>query len=55
MPDCVEACPVRALDAGPLDELKKKYGDGREVEGFTYSKRTQPAVVFKPKPNLQAK
>jgi anaerobic dimethyl sulfoxide reductase subunit B (iron-sulfur subunit) len=49
MPDCVEACPVRALDAGPLQELEKKYGEIREAEDFKYSKRTQPAVVFKPK------
>ena len=49
VPDCVEACPVRALDAGLLEELEQKYGDIREAEGFKYSKRTQPAVVFKPK------
>jgi anaerobic dimethyl sulfoxide reductase subunit B (iron-sulfur subunit) len=49
LPNCVEACPVRALDAGPLEELEKKYGTVKEAEGFRYSKRTRPAVVFKPK------
>jgi len=49
LPDCVEACPVRALDAGSLEVLEKKYGATREAEGFAYSGRTQPAVVFKPK------
>lgn len=49
LPVCVEACPTRALDAGPLDELKAKYGDIQEAEGFVYSKRTNPAIVFKPK------
>jgi len=49
IPDCVEACPVRALDAGPLQELENKYGKIREAEDFKYSKRTQPSVVFKPK------
>ena len=53
VPDCVEACPVHALDAGSLDELEKKYGKIREVDGFKYSKRTKPAVVFKPKPTRQ--
>ena len=48
-PICVDACPLRALDAGPLDELKAKYGDIREVEGFTYSTEAMPAVVFRPK------
>jgi len=49
LPVCVEACPTRALDAGTLDELKAKYGDIQETEGFVYSNRNKPAVVFKPK------
>ena len=49
LPNCVEACPVRALDAGPLEALEKRYGTVKEAEGFRYSKRTSPAVVFKPK------
>jgi anaerobic dimethyl sulfoxide reductase subunit B (iron-sulfur subunit) len=49
LPNCVEACPVRALDAGPLDELERRYGTEREAEGFRYSRRTKPAVVIKPK------
>ncbi len=48
-PICVEACPMRALDAGPLEELKAKYGDIREVEGFVYSEQLKPSIVFKPK------
>lgn len=50
LPICVDACPTRALDAGPLVELEKKYGAIQEAEGFTYSRRTKPAVIFKPKP-----
>jgi len=49
LPVCVEACPTRALDAGPLDELEANYGNIRRAEGFTYSERSKPAVVFKPK------
>ena len=49
LPACVEACPTRALDVGPIDELRSRYGDAREAEGFTYSKRTRPAAVFRPK------
>lgn len=49
LPVCVESCPTRALDAGTLEELKAKYGDITEAEGFTYSKRTRPAIIFKPK------
>lgn len=49
LPVCVEACPTRALDAGPLEALRAKYGDRNEAVGFTYSKRTRPAAIFKPK------
>ena len=48
-PICVEACIMRALDAGPLDELKARYGDIREAEGFAYSEESVPCIVFKPK------
>lgn len=49
LPVCVEACPARALDAGPLNELMEKYGPVNETEGFHYSQRTKPAVIIKPK------
>ena len=48
-PVCVEACPMRALDAGPLEELRKKYGEHKQVEGFTYSEKTNPSIIFKPR------
>jgi anaerobic dimethyl sulfoxide reductase subunit B (iron-sulfur subunit) len=49
LPNCIEACPVRARDAGPLAELAERYGNIWEAEGFQVSARTRPAVVFKPK------
>ncbi len=48
-PVCVTGCPMRALDAGPLPQLKAKYGRGQEAHGFTYSGKVKPCVVFKPK------
>jgi Fe-S-cluster-containing dehydrogenase component len=48
-PICVEACIMRALDAGPLDELEAKFGSTKEVTGFTYDKTNQPSIVFKAK------
>ena len=48
-PICVTACPMRALDAGPLDQLVAKYGGTRNAEGFTYSAEISPCVVFRPK------
>ena len=48
-PICVDACPMHALDAGPLDKLKAKYGEMKETVGFAYSTKTHPAIVLKPK------
>jgi anaerobic dimethyl sulfoxide reductase subunit B (iron-sulfur subunit) len=48
-PICVAACPTRALDAGPLDELKTKYGNISDCEGFVYEDELRPSVVFRPK------
>jgi anaerobic dimethyl sulfoxide reductase subunit B (iron-sulfur subunit) len=48
-PICVDACPMRALDAGPLDELLKKYGRGAVAEGFVFSEEARPSVLLKGK------
>jgi anaerobic dimethyl sulfoxide reductase subunit B (iron-sulfur subunit) len=48
-PVCVEACPMYALDAGPVDELESKYGNGRKAKGFPVCDECRPAVVFKAK------
>lgn len=46
-PICVDACLTRALDAGPLHELKRKYGDGLAAAGFTYQVGVKPSVIMK--------
>ena len=48
-PICVQACPVRALDAGPIDELESKYGSSRKAEDFNYDKSQDPSVIFRVK------
>ena len=52
-PACVDACPMRALDAGPIEELWARYGDIREAEGYVYSAKLLPAIIFKPKKDEQ--
>ena len=46
-PVCVAGCPMRALDAGDIDELRRKYGDGKEMTGFVYSEENRPSLVVK--------
>jgi anaerobic dimethyl sulfoxide reductase subunit B (iron-sulfur subunit) len=48
-PICVMACPTRALDAGPLDELQGRVGGGREAEGFVRIDGVAPSILFKAK------
>ena len=48
-PVCVGSCPMRALDAGPIKELKAKYGNITQAEGFTYAEELSPSIIFKPK------
>ena len=48
-PICVEACPLRALDVGPMEELERMYGTARTAIGFSDSKNTEPCIVFNPR------
>ena len=42
-PICVEACPMYALDAGPIEDLQKKYGGTSDDEKF------KPSLLLKKK------
>jgi len=48
-PICVAACPMRALDCGDMEDLRKRYGNGNEARGFCYSSQTQPSIIIKPR------
>ena len=52
-PVCVESCPLRALDFGPIDELRAKYGALAAVAPLPSSKFTVPSIVIKPNPNAR--
>ena len=47
-PVCVEACPVRALDLGELDDLREKYGKVCSIEPLPVSHITLPSLVLTP-------
>lgn len=48
-PICVLSCSMRALEFGPIDEIRKKYGNLRRIEEIPKDSITNPAVVFKRK------
>lgn len=48
-PTCVDACPMRALDFGDIDELRVKYGDSvSEIPSIAPSDWTHPNIAIKP-------
>jgi anaerobic dimethyl sulfoxide reductase subunit B len=48
-PVCVESCPYRAMDFGPLDELEQKYGTTfTNPAPLPDPSITEPAALYKP-------
>jgi anaerobic dimethyl sulfoxide reductase subunit B (iron-sulfur subunit) len=53
-PACVDACPMRAIEFGPIDELKKKHPDAVAwVPGLPDAGITHPNTIFTPHKNVQ--
>ena len=53
-PACVSACPSRALDWGPIKELREKYGDLDAVAPLPDPAITHPHLVINPYKDAQA-
>lgn len=47
-PACVDGCPYRALEVGPLDELRAKHGNLSAPAPLPDPTITKPAVVYSP-------
>lgn len=45
---CVEACPLRALDFGNIDELRKEHGDLGAIAPLPETHYTDPNLTIKP-------
>ncbi|WP_298444115.1 DMSO/selenate family reductase complex B subunit [uncultured Ferrimonas sp.] len=53
-PTCVESCPLRALDFGPIEELRAKYGSNADIAPLPSASITNPNLVIKVNANAQA-
>ncbi|MFB3163151.1 DMSO/selenate family reductase complex B subunit [Neobacillus sp. 179-J 1A1 HS] len=47
-PVCVATCPLGAIEYGPIEELRKKYGDIRQIKGMPSPTITKPNIVITP-------
>ncbi len=45
-PICVEACPLRALDFGPVEELRERFGSESDLRPLPPSSETFPNLVI---------
>ena len=52
-PACVAGCPSRALDWGPIDELRERYGDVDAIEPLPDPAITEPRLVITPHRDAQ--
>lgn len=52
-PYCVNACVMRALDYGDIDELRAKYGTVDAIEPWPPGDITQPSIVVTPHRHAQ--
>lgn len=51
LPLCVEACPLRALEFGPIDVLRNEHTEGIDrIHPMPDSAITQPNIVINPSP-----
>jgi anaerobic dimethyl sulfoxide reductase subunit B len=50
-PACVAACPMRALDFGDIDDLRKKHGGTAVVFPLPDPAEGKPALTIKPHPS----
>ncbi|NHC38777.1 dimethylsulfoxide reductase subunit B [Bacillus sp. MM2020_1] len=47
-PVCVSTCPMRAIEFGPVEELRKKYGSVSQIKGMPSNSITHPNIVITP-------
>jgi len=45
-PACVDACVMRCLDYGDIDELRQKHGQNADAPALPSSKTTKPNIVI---------
>ncbi len=53
-PTCVESCPLRALDFGPIEELRAQYGSNADINPLPSASLTEPNLCIKRNRNARS-
>ncbi|MFJ7725722.1 DMSO/selenate family reductase complex B subunit [Neobacillus sp. NPDC097160] len=48
VPVCVSTCPMRAIEFGPIKDLRKMYGNVSQIKGMPSDSITHPNIVIAP-------
>lgn len=48
-PACVDACPMRAIEFGDIEELREKHGSLSDLKVLVNSKITNPSITINTK------
>lgn len=51
---CMDSCPMRAIEFGPIAELRAKYGSNADMAGLPASSVTDPNLIIKVNVNANA-
>ncbi len=47
-PICVESCPQRAIEFGPIEELRRKHSKLAQIAPLPDPAQTKPSLVIRP-------
>ena len=53
-PECVAACPMRAIEVGPLEEISARPGATAALRGLPSPELTRPSVRYRARKEAQA-
>nr|WP_322740978.1 DMSO/selenate family reductase complex B subunit [Endozoicomonas gorgoniicola] len=52
-PICVDSCPLRAIEFGPIEELRTRYGDRADIAPLPEASLTRPNLVIRASKNTR--
>lgn len=51
-PACEASCPMRCIETGDVEDLRRKYGSNADIQSVPHSVLTKPSIVIRPHRNI---